>query len=808
MAVYPDATISFTPRTDGVDDVMSSDINTAFEEITAIQTELGMDVKGTAADLVTRLDMSLSDGGSLQFSAHAVLTIASDTVTPTQNYHTVDTEGSESADDLVTITATNCGDGFVLVLRQNNSARDVTVKHGTGNIRCPGAVDIVMTTVNSIVICVYDDDDNVWLVMPAPDNTALLNRSNTFTAPNTFSSGFNRAYTSVSSSDTVLDSSYYAVDVDATAGATTVTLPTAASISGREYLIRKLDASANNVTIVPNGVETINGAASYVIADQYETIGLMATSAGTSWMTFGVGAAGTGDIATDTIWDTKGDIAVATGANAAVVLPVGSDGLMLTASSTDTTGVKWSQAALRSDKLSVFAATTSLELAGVISDETGSGALMFGTSPTITTSLIMSDGATIGQAAGPLLNFDDTNNYLEITGANVGIGSTAPGAKLHVVGAASAITAILQSDVTTPDNIIEFQNSIATVLGKFHGTTGLTINVPDVTVVNKNKYIPLISGAAGVMFRYQDFYWDGGAYVATTNYGVGVDTLGSNTGANSNGFGYAALQNNTGANSNGFGHLALQNNTGANSNGFGHAALQNNTGAYSNGFGYYALQNNTGAYSNGFGHLALQNNTGANSNGFGHAALYYNNWNNVIGLGHQTSAYWLSNAATDKAFTDAEVSGAAHTITFGAAHGFGTVGGKINLLYTKTAGATSPTGLVSGTVYQFTVTSATILTLAGITDAGSADFEGKLTNSADIHDSVAIGLDANADKAHQVVLGNVATVETILRGNLSIFGHAAQGQQAHIADATNAADVITRVNAILVALETLGILAP
>jgi hypothetical protein len=206
--------------------------------------------------------------------------------------------------------------------------------------------------------------------------------------------------------------------------------------------------------------------------------------------------------------------------------------------------------------------------------------------------------------------------------------------------------------------------------------------------------------------------------------------------------------------------------------------------------------------------LALQNNTGANSNGFGHAALYYNNWNNVIGLGHQTSAYWLSNAATDKAFTDAEVSGAAHTITFGAAHGFGTVGGKINLLYTKTAGATSPTGLVSGTVYQFTVTSATILTLAGITDAGSADFEGKLTNSADIHDSVAIGLDANADKAHQVVLGNVATVETILRGNLSIFGHAAQGQQAHIADATNAADVITRVNAILVALETLGILAP
>lgn len=41
-----------------------------------------------------------------------------------------------------------------------------------------------------------------------------------------------------------------------------------------------------------------------------------------------------------------------------------------------------------SNKLSVFSATTSAELAGVISDETGTGALVFGTSPTFTTSLL------------------------------------------------------------------------------------------------------------------------------------------------------------------------------------------------------------------------------------------------------------------------------------------------------------------------------------------------------------------------------------------------------------------------------------
>lgn len=41
--------------------------------------------------------------------------------------------------------------------------------------------------------------------------------------------------------------------------------------------------------------------------------------------------------------------------------------------------------ALQSDNLSVFAATTSAQLAGVISDETGSGALVFATSPSLTT---------------------------------------------------------------------------------------------------------------------------------------------------------------------------------------------------------------------------------------------------------------------------------------------------------------------------------------------------------------------------------------------------------------------------------------
>lgn len=55
--------------------------------------------------------------------------------------------------------------------------------------------------------------------------------------------------------------------------------------------------------------------------------------------------------------------------------------------------------ALVQDKLSVFAATTSSELAGVISDETGSGALVFASAPTITNPIVsglsLSDSSVI-----------------------------------------------------------------------------------------------------------------------------------------------------------------------------------------------------------------------------------------------------------------------------------------------------------------------------------------------------------------------------------------------------------------------------
>ena len=74
--------------------------------------------------------------------------------------------------------------------------------------------------------------------------------------------------------------------------------------------------------------------------------------------------------------------------------------------------------AVTSGTLAQFASTSSSQLAGVISDETGTGSLVFGTSPTITTSLIT------GSTSFDLLNTTATTINFGGAATTIGIGSS------------------------------------------------------------------------------------------------------------------------------------------------------------------------------------------------------------------------------------------------------------------------------------------------------------------------------------------------------------------------------------------------
>lgn len=64
-------------------------------------------------------------------------------------------------------------------------------------------------------------------------------------------------------------------------------------------------------------------------------------------------ASGSGSVATDAIWDAKGDLAVGTGANTASRLAIGTNGQVLTADSAEATGVKWATPAGSGDVVKV-----------------------------------------------------------------------------------------------------------------------------------------------------------------------------------------------------------------------------------------------------------------------------------------------------------------------------------------------------------------------------------------------------------------------------------------------------------------------
>ena len=142
------------------------------------------------------------------------------------------------------------------------------------------------------------------------------------------------------------------------------------------------------------------------------------------------------------------------------------------------------------DKLSVFAATSSSELSGIISDETGSGSLVFATSPTLVTPVLgVASATSINSTTIPssktLVVTTDKLNVLAATSSSelAGIISDETGSGALVFGTSPAIT----TSLTTPSASFDLINTTATTVNFAKAATALSIGAATGTTTVNNS---------------------------------------------------------------------------------------------------------------------------------------------------------------------------------------------------------------------------------------------------------------------------------------------------------------------------------
>jgi hypothetical protein len=155
------------------------------------------------------------------------------------------------------------------------------------------------------------------------------------------------------------------------------------------------------------------------------------------------------------------------------------------------------------DKLSTLAATTSAELAGVISDETGSGSLVFGTSPTLTTPALGTPSAVV------LTNGTNLPISTGVSGLGTGVATAlavavgSAGAPVVFNGAGGTPSSINLTNATnTPTDATKANLASPTFTGTVTIPTGAVITSPKIgsTYTAKTAAYTFASGDEGNLF--------------------------------------------------------------------------------------------------------------------------------------------------------------------------------------------------------------------------------------------------------------------------------------------------------------------
>jgi hypothetical protein len=170
-------------------------------------------------------------------------------------------------------------------------------------------------------------------------------------------------------------------------------------------------------------------------------------------------------------------------------------------------------------KLSVFAATTSSELAGVISDETGSGSLVFATSPTLVTPVLgvasattinkvtltaPATGSTLTIADGKTATHNASTTFAGTDGKTLTISNslTLAGTDATVMTFPSTSATIARTDAGQTFTGVQIMTSprIITQISDTNGNASISI-VATASAVNSLQITNAITGTAGPLIK-------------------------------------------------------------------------------------------------------------------------------------------------------------------------------------------------------------------------------------------------------------------------------------------------------------------
>ncbi len=145
-----DGTVSEANRTKyaTVKDKLADPVKTLAEIVDTAMLTAG------ALTLHNGVDQQNAMAGSLAFTS-SELTISAGAVTPKRSHHTIDTEADAATDDLDTMATANISDGGLVILRAENTARTVVVKHeagGAGQFHLAGGADYSIDDANKLLV--------------------------------------------------------------------------------------------------------------------------------------------------------------------------------------------------------------------------------------------------------------------------------------------------------------------------------------------------------------------------------------------------------------------------------------------------------------------------------------------------------------------------------------------------------------------------------------------------------------------------------------------------------------------------------